>query len=235
MWERINHGKSGAEVAKRAGVFRKTSPDGAMDLLGEGARLRWLTEHSIPVPHVVECQQQLLVTTEVVGRTFADLWGDSASPVLLDALASMVSRLHALPIESCPFDSRLEILVPQALSRDIDLDDLDDERQGWTLEALRTELRQGQPTGEDLVVAHGDLSFENIVVAPNGREIAGIIDAGRLGVADRWSDLAIICRSLQDDQRDIDGRSATQYFLNRYGVDLDPAKDSYYRLLDEFF
>jgi aminoglycoside 3'-phosphotransferase-2 len=60
---------------------------------------------------------------------------------------------------------------------------------------------------------------------------AGIIDCGRLGVADRWQDLAIACRSLIYNC----GQEHVAPFLATYGAEWDEERYRYYCTLDELF
>jgi kanamycin kinase len=143
--------------------------------------------------------------------------------------------LHALPLAGCPFDRRLAVTVPEALSADVDLEDLDAERQGRTRDELVAALVATRPRHEDLVVCHGDLCVPNVLFTADTGEVSGVIDAGRLGVADRWVDLAIATRSLTSDLNPQYGSWAADRYLKRYGVEPDQTKMEFYRLLDEFF
>ena len=230
MWETVSGGMSGARVARRAGVYRKTSDDPRHDLPGEGARLAWLRAHGIPAPEVLECGPGLLVTAEVPGRPASEPWPDLGR--VTDALAGLTRALHALPVADCPFDSRLALTIPAALAADVDLDDLDDERAGWSRDQLVTRLLETRPDEEDLAVCHGDLCLPNVLLDPETYEVTGVIDAGRLGVADRCTDLALMTRSMSAD---LNPEYDAARFLARYGVEPDPAKLEFYRLLDEFF
>ena len=59
---------------------------------------------------------------------------------MVDALADMTSRLHALPVDECPFDRTLRVTGPlaraAAAAGEVDLEDLDADRQGWSIDQL---------------------------------------------------------------------------------------------------
>ncbi|MEV4637715.1 APH(3') family aminoglycoside O-phosphotransferase [Actinoplanes sp. NPDC049548] len=235
MWETVTTGLSGAVVTRRAGVYRKTSDDAGHDLVAEGERLTWLRAAGIPAAEVLACRPGLLETAEVPGRPASDPWPAADRPRVVDALAELTCRLHALPVAECPFDRRLAVTVPEALAADVALDMLDDERAGWSREQLVERLLATRPPDEDLVVCHGDLCLPNVLLDPVTFEVTGVIDTGRLGVADRWVDLALTTRSLEDDINPQFGTGDADRFLARYGISPDPAKRDFYRLLDEFF
>ena len=233
-WEQVTVGRSGASVYRRNGVYRKQSTDPRADLTGEGERLVWLRSHGIPAPEVFDCRPGLLITAEVPGRSAADPWPVEARARIIDALADLTRTLHALPTSQCPFDRRLAVTIPEALTADVDLDDLDSERASWTRDHLVAELLATRPRHEDLVVCHGDLCVPNVLFDPDTCQVSGVIDTGRLGVADRWVDLAIATRSLTGDLNPQYGPWAADRYLKRYGVEADHAKIGFYRLLDEF-
>ena len=75
-----------------------------------------------------------------------------------------------------------------------------------------------------------------------------MIDVGRLGVADRHLDLALVTRSMSDTTLNpafgsaaaeaalaAYGAPAAEALLTTYGHPVDPWRLDYYRLLDEFF
>ena len=97
------------------------------------------------------------------------------------------------------------------------------------------ELLATRPRQEDLAVCHGDLCVPNVLFDPGTCEVTGVIDTDRLGVADRWADLAIITRSLAARYNPQYGPWAADRLLDRYRVPPDPAKIAFYRLLDEFW
>lgn len=212
--------------------------------LEEAERLDWLGRHGLPVPEVVDAgadeTTMWLVTAAVPGKPAAADWSPEELPAVVDAVADLARALHELPIGECPFDRTLASTLPLArraveLGR-VDLEDLDYEHQGWTPQRLLAELDATPAPGEeDLVVCHGDLCLDNIVIAPDTLTVTGILDAGRLGRADRWVDLAIATRNIAEECAEWGYRpDHAERFLRRYGVEADSAKNRFYRLMDEF-
>ena len=89
-------------------------------------------------------------------------------------------------------------------------------------------LKIQNQSNETLVFTHGDFCFENIF-AKNGH-INGFIDLGKAGIADRWQDLAICIRELDDLNPNY-----SSLLLKKLGIEKDDFKLKYYMLLDELF
>jgi aminoglycoside phosphotransferase len=212
---------------------------------GEAARLTWLSQQGFPVPEVVEVGAGAglawLVTTAIEGRSAALRWSAADQGPVLDVVADFARTLHGLPAAGCPFDRTLAVSLPRiragALAGRVDLDDLCETHAGWTAQQLLDELDATQaPAEEHIVVCHGDLSLDNILIAPDVMTLAGVLDAGRLGTADRWLDLALMLRNLGGECPGWEpGPGHTGRFLRRYGLaEVDEVRLDYYRLLDEF-
>ncbi|WP_158882850.1 APH(3') family aminoglycoside O-phosphotransferase [Amycolatopsis anabasis] len=252
-WVRVTEGYSGAGVWRldgNPGCYVKIAghsahPDGGFHPLAEVERLAWLREQGFPAPEVREAGERdgssWLVTTAVPGRSAAAEWPAEHRGEVVDALADLARELHSVPVEECPFDRRLEVTVPHARQAAeaglVDLEDLDEERAGWPAARLVEELDRTRPDREELVVCHGDLCLPNVLLDPDTRKVTGVIDVGRLGVADRYADLALATRSLaSDDLNPRYGPELADRFLARYGErDVDVERIAFYRLLDEFF
>ncbi len=82
------------------------------------------------------------------------------------------------------------------------------------------------PPVDRLVVCHGDACAPNTLIGEDGRW-CGHVDLGALGVADRWADLAVATWSLEWNY----GPGWQSTLLKAYGVDPDPQRIAYYRLL----
>lgn len=240
--ERQTIGESRADVlrispAVSAPVFVKSEPVMTWgELPGEVQRLQWLAEQDLPAPRVldtlVENDRHWLLMTAVTGRdleTSADLTPQQVVTLAADALRV----LHAVAIDSCPFDHRLEPRI--ALAREhllaglIDAEDFDDSRLGKTAEDVFQQLLAERPDHEDLVVTHGDAYLPNLL-ADNGR-FSGFVDCARLGVSDRYQDLALAAHSITDNF----GEQWLPLFFQVYGIEPDQRRIAFYQLLDEFF
>lgn len=82
------------------------------------------------------------------------------------------------------------------------------------------------PPVDHAVVCHGDACLPNTLLHDDGR-LAGHVDLGRIGVGDRWADLAVATWSATWNL----GPGWEGELLAAYGVPGDPERSSYYRLL----
>jgi aminoglycoside 3'-phosphotransferase-1 len=111
----------------------------------------------------------------------------------------------------------------------VDTTDFDEQRRGWTAHQVWSAMKATQPTRFGQVVTHGDFSLDNIFL--KGTQVTGVLDVGRLGIADPYQDLAILWNCLDEFGKDLQ-----QEMLSAYGVTrLDRRRLDFHLCLDEFF
>jgi aminoglycoside phosphotransferase len=234
-----------------APVFRVSDPAGgcrylklasgpeAEPLRQEIARTEWLSSRHIRVPEILmkvrTDKVAAVLMTAVPGRHLAP--GHLAPgdlPAMVRVIGRGLARLHALPAADCPFDemprTRLQ-RAREATDRNlIDAGEFDDRNAGVTPVALYQRLAGAVPDREDIVVAHGDATLENMLIGSDSE--LGFIDCGRSGRSDRYLDLALV----EADLRTGFGRDAAEGFLAAYGIrHWDDRKAAFFRDLYEFF
>jgi aminoglycoside 3'-phosphotransferase-1 len=244
-WARNLVGEAGAAIYRLHG--RAGEPDlylkhgagpVADDVTDEMARLRWLAAH-VELPEmrhfVASPDAAWLLTIALPGRTAYQRLESSPAdaPAVVDALAQFLIRFHSIPVESCPFNSGHRLRLRQAHERMeaglVDIDDFDDSHAGWTARQVWDEIVALAAFAPDPVVTHGDYSLDNLLL--EGGAVTGCIDVGRVGVADRYQDIAILWNCLEEF-----GPALQRRFLAAYGIErLDEAKLRFHLGLDEFF
>lgn len=237
---RVTLGESGASVWRIEGagetLFLKAAPMHTLsEMPGEADRLAWLATTPTTAPRLRDSfaadGQDWLLMTALPGRDLTQLV-DRPEEVVA-TLAAGLRVLHGLDPQSCPFDHRIEARLQAGAANIaaglVDETDFDDAFAGWKAADIMAWLHAHRPGSEDLVVTHGDACLPNIMADAAG--FSGIIDCGRLGVADRWQDLALACRSLAFNC----GEGHVAAFLAAYGAQWDAERYAYYCALDELF
>lgn len=241
-WRQNHNGFSPAQTFRLDGknketLYLKIAPrNPAHSLLQEKTKLEWL-KNRLPAPEVLlfaedENADYLLVSAiSGVDASCDSLKNDI--PHVIEQLVNGLKMIHALPIENCPFDERLDYKINLAEkmleNKLVDEDDFDEIRQGRTAESLFQELIENKPATEDLVFTHGDYCVPNIIL--ENRSISGFVDWGNAGIADPYQDIALLTRSVCYNF----GAEYEQSVFDAYGIEPDPKKIYFYRLLDEFF
>jgi len=240
-WQRVTLGQSGADVWRidMGGanvVFLKTGPAEALsELPGEAERLEWLAHMGFRAPRLVELvkteRRHWLLMTRVPGE---DLTHSAGQPeALCRILAQGLRRLHALDPRHCPFDQSIARQLAAGAARvaagAVDESDFDSPHQGWTAGKVLAWVEANRPPEGELLVTHGDACLPNLMA--DGGRFSGVIDCGRLGLADKWQDLALACRSIIFNC----GEAYVAPFLDAYGAAWDPVRYRYYCALDELF
>ncbi|MBB6210467.1 kanamycin kinase [Novispirillum itersonii] len=200
--------------------------------------LRWLAGR-LSVPEVVATAETdhgaFMITRALPGDPlFTRI--DAGKPVeglFLEALR----LVQAVPVAECPFDAgvfprltELDYLLAQGLAaEDIDLSPWPGLTGPEDLRAHLHATRPAEDSGEDPVFSHGDLGDSNILI--DSRETLHFIDLGRGGRADRWLDIAFLCRNLREEV----SAEAEQAFLRQLGRPDAPDRRRFFEQLDELF
>ena len=240
-WTRVTLGKSDADVWRIAlsdstSVFLKSERQHDLaELPVEYDRLTWLTSMGFKAPRVVdqalENGRSWLLLTAVPGADLTHYLDDPQT--FIRVYSQGLKRMHALDPHTCPFDHSIEARLIEGERRVVaglvDESDFDTEHVGWTAQQMLDWLKANIPSEGARFVTHGDPSAPNIL-AQDAR-FSGMVDCGRLGVADVWQDLAIACRSIRYSI----GEEHVAPFLALYGVEWDAEKYRFFNALDELF
>jgi kanamycin kinase len=214
--------------------FVKWAPTGSgLDLAAEAVRLRWAVTYT-PVPVVLDEGEDpagaWLLTRAVPGESAVHpRW--LADPLrAVTAIGDGLRALHdALPVAGCPFDrsagTRLAEVRLRASGGLLDPRTWQPAHVALPVAEVLARLAD-VPDVDRLVVCHGDACSPNTLVDDDGRW-SGHVDLGSLGVADRWADLAVATMSTQWNY----GPGWERSLLDAYGVEPDPVRTAYYRLL----
>lgn len=178
---------------------------------GEVARLRWVGAYVTcprPIDHGVD-DGNLWMRTAGAPGTSAVLGGWRQRPEqVVPELGRALRRFHDdVPVTDCSWVWS----VAQRLA-------------GLTSDPSHL----GGQSALDPVVCHGDACNPNFLLDDAGRCV-GYVDLGRLGIADRWADLAPALLSLGWNF----GPGWEDAFLDGYGIAPDPAKQRFYTRLWE--
>ena len=240
-------GMSGASIALYEDKVLKIQPV-SRETRTEAAMLRWL-EGRLPAPRCLyrteENGVQYLLMTRLRGEMACapSLLEDPAA--LVSSLAEALRRLWETPIAGCPavwmLDEKLAAAREAVERGAVDMDNVEPETfgpGGFSGPSALLEWLCGHRPPEEPVLSHGDFCLPNLFFE-NGR-LSGYLDLGRMGVADRWQDIALCYRSLRHNydgtysgapRRDFDPNS----LFAALGIEPDWDKIRYYLLLDELF
>ena len=213
--------------------FVKWSPACGVDLAGEAVRLEWARQF-VRVPVVVDAGSDSdgcwMVTLPLTGDNAVTRRWVADPATATRAIGEGLRALHdALPVASCPFSwsaaERVADARRRAESGQIDRRERDETHRPIDLPAALA-IVGDVPEVDHLVVCHGDTCAPNTLIDDRGRW-SGHVDFGTMGVADRWADLAIATLSTTWNY----GPGWEQAVLDAYGIEPDPQRSDYYRLL----
>lgn len=204
-----------------------------LDLALEAERLTWAAAAGARVPRVLghgnDDDGSWLVTAAIPGDSaVAPQWRERPE-VAARALGAGLRALHdGLDPSNCPFDWSIAARLQQARERRGRGDGPESRSEGYRgISVSRAwEILQDPPPIDRLVVCHGDACAPNTLLDSSGGFLAHV-DLDALGVADRWADLAVSAWSTEWNY----GPGFEQLVYDGYGIDPDPDRITYYRLL----
>ncbi|OZI59066.1 aminoglycoside 3'-phosphotransferase [Bordetella genomosp. 4] len=195
---------------ERGARYIKWQPSGGLspvewadvNLVVEAEKLRWAGQF-VAVPHVVDYGEvdggAWLITEAIDAIPAVDSQWRDKAEVAVRAIATGLRRFH----DALPVHS-----CPY---------------RGTWCGAI-----EGMPEPDLLVVCHGDPCVPNSLLNSEGG-FAAHVDLSRLGVADRWADLAIATYSISWEVNF--GRSYDELFFSTYGIEPDMTRIQFYREL----
>lgn len=237
-WIPVDIGESDTSVYRRGNTFAKCcGPAGIADLAAERDRITWLAGTELPGATVLDWIEPSSGGARLVTSAVPGVPGDSLPPASHDRamrrLGKTLRELHSLT--DCPFERPLAEVIASATDvvrrGAVNPEYLIDEWRRLQPTELLDQVVAERPYIESLlepVVCHGDACLPNVFFDPETLEVTGLIDLGRLGVADRYSDLALTTIQLHDEWS-----ADPAPFLEAYDVpDPDPRRLHFFRLLD---
>lgn len=240
VWENVLGGLTFEVGTGEARRFMKwAGASTGIDLVAEAQRMRWVARFS-RVPPVVDAGRcttggdamagTWLVTRPLRGDSaVSDRW--KAEPATaVAAIASGLRFLHDhAPIDGCPFTwavaDRVAVARQRAAMGASRPALWHRDHQALSLDAALA-IAADPPPPDRLVVCHGDACLPNTIIGDDGGW-AGHVDLSKLGVADRWADLAVGSWSLEWNY----GPGWSGLYFGTYGIEPDADRLAYYRLL----
>ncbi|MBQ6933207.1 MAG: aminoglycoside 3'-phosphotransferase [Clostridia bacterium] len=240
-------GQSGSKVLIFDDMVLKIQPV-STEVDNEVQLMQWLKD-KISAPeclcHIKENDTDYLLMTKIKGKMACDDEYMSNPQKLIDILAHAMKSLWKVDISECPVDMTLNTKLKMAeYNVKNNLVDTENTQPGTfgkdgfeSPKHLLKWIVENRPE-EDVVLSHGDFCLPNIFI--DNDKLAGFIDIGRMGIADRWNDIAICWRSLKDNYI---GKYSTKkydnfdpdYLFEALGIEKDEEKLRYYILMDELF
>jgi kanamycin kinase/aminoglycoside 3'-phosphotransferase-3 len=210
--------------------------------------MMWL-DGKLPVPRVLGFEKQegysFLLMSKIDGVMSCHNFYLERPDELTMLLAEGLKMLWDVDVACCPFLSHLHVKLTQAqYNVQMGLVDVDDaqpetfgERGFKNPERLLQWLMDNKPE-EELVLSHGDFCLPNIFLKEH--KVSGFIDLGKMGIADKYQDIALCYRSLKKNLAGAYGGSVREeiddkLLFDNLGIAPDYEKIRYYILLDELF
>lgn len=214
----------------------------------ERRMMSWLAD-KLPVPKILCSHRENGMNYLLMSRISGEML---CSPKLLEnpkeavrLLAQGLRMLWRVEISDCPYDNSVgnklrlaEFRVQNNLCSVENAEPETYEKSGFESPAVLLKwLKENKPAQEP-VFSHGDYCLPNIFIE-DGR-VNGFIDLGRSGIADKYQDIALCCRSLQHNYNGTYGGKVygdfnPELLFDELEIVPDGNKIKYYLLMDELF
>jgi aminoglycoside phosphotransferase len=234
VWENEVGGRTFEVGGAADPYFIKWTPAGSgIDLAQEATRLEWAGTY-ITVPTVLargaDDDGSWLITSALPGQNAVTPRWLAEPATAVAAIGAGLRAMHeAMPMTACPFSWMAADQLADARRRaglgHLDSTGFHPVHRSLSIEQALDRLADIPPV-DRLVVCHGDACAPNTLITDDGR-CSGHVDLDQLGVADRWADLAIATWSVDWNY----GPQWEGLLLSAYGIDPDPDRTRYYRLL----
>lgn len=242
-----NIGMSDSSVLIFDDMVLKIQPENSFNK-NEHLMMKWL-KNKVSVPEIIcnitENGKNYLLMSKINGKMSCDDEFLKKPKQLVFVLSDAIKTLWNVDISDCPIENDLSTALKTAEYRVehglVDVEDAEPETFGKggfkDPQELLGWLYDNRPE-EDFVLSHGDFCLPNVFI--NDDKFSGFVDIGRMGVADRYQDIALCYRSLKHNfSGKFGGKSYGGFdekmFFDALGIEPDFDKIRYYILLDELF
>jgi len=209
--------------------------------------MRWL-EGRLPIPKVLATEVcdgfRWTLMTRISGEmSCADTY--RADPHrLVRVLAQAMRQLWTVEIDGCPVDqsprAKLERARAIVESGQVNMDLAEPEtfgEKGFSSPAALLSWLESHAPACEPVLTHGDFCLPNLFL--KDWQLSGFLDLGRSGAGDKWTDIAILWRSLRDNFGGHYGAAVPGFhpdaLFEALGIEKDEERLQYYLLMDELF
>lgn len=239
-------GLSGSTVALYGDLVLKSEPV-SEESGNHAAMLRWL-QNRLPAPRLLETVTeggwQWMLMTRLPGEmACADRWREDPHRIVR-VLAEALKQLWETDCSGCPVDQSPDAKLRRARkiveAGAVDLNLADPEtfsEEGFPSPAALLKWLEDHKPPFDPVLTHGDFCLPNVFL--EDWTVTGMLDLGRSGLGDRWTDIAICWRTLRDNFGGHYGDGVPGFhpdeLFDALGMEKDESRLRYYLLMDELF
>ncbi len=216
------------KIRKKSKVFYLKVAD---HLSKESIRLEYLSG-KISVPEKVFYEKyngkSYLLTKEVKGEMLCSEYYENHPLEGIDIIVEAFNQLYSIDYSDCVIDETIDEKIKEIESsiKNINEKDINSEilARFHNKEGILKYLKGNKPK-QIIGFTHGDMSLPNIFALDH--HFSGLIDVGNAGLCDIYFDLVICEMSIERNY----GSEYIDVFYEKLGIEKDPFKSEYYRIL----